>query len=506
MTAIITDLFRFQNLKQVKERFDSAKDLYYVGIGRSEAWPNESIPPLPTVAPKNDLDTRNSIQSIKQLSNLAYCAPRYNWVDGNTYVAYDSDDGDLHTKQYYVFNQSNFAVYMCLKAGSSTSTVEPTGTSTAVPTAGADGYIWKYLYTITASQAAKYLTTTYVPVFRDAAVAAAAVEGAIHRIAVTTGGTGYGSAPTVTITGDGSGAAGTAVLTAGVVTSITITNVGSGYTYAKATVSGGSPTTAATLRPIIAPAAPGREIDAVTVVGGGSGYVDPQETFDGLGVDLTFTLSTGAISSVTVVDGGYNNTVASFTDTGGSGADLEFEFSAKKGGFGYDPVVELNAYYIMFNTTLVGAEGSGDFIINNDYRQVIILKNPLDTGSPQLAFSEATGMGMRYLTVAASGTWVLDDIITGGTSGAQAYLDYYDSGTERLYIHQTDTTGYAAFQDGEALTGSSTSDGDISATGGSADNAAEFDKYSGQLLYVENRVGVSRATGQTEDLKLVIQF
>jgi len=506
MTAIITDQFRLQQLKLTKSRFDKAEDLYYLGIGRSEAWPTESLPPVPTVAPKNELDTRNSIQSVKKFSNLAFAVPRYNWIDGNTYVAYDNNDPDLDTKQYYVLNQTNFAVYICLKAGSGTSTVEPTGTSTGVPVAGGDGYIWKYLYTISAADVTKFLTTTFIPVFRDTAVAAAAVQGAIHSIEVDAGGAGYASAPTVTVSGNGTGATATATIVGGIVTDITVTAVGSGYTFAVVTVSGGTPSTAATLRAVIAPEAFGREVAAVTVVGGGSGYVAPQETFDGLDLDLTFTLSSGAISSVTVVNGGHNITVVSFTDTGGAGADLSFEFSARKGGFGYDPVIELNAVFLMFNIELVGAEGSGDFIINNDYRQAIIVKNPLSTATAQVAFNDDTGIALRYLTVAAAGSWVHDDLLTGGTSGAKAFLDFYDSATERLYIHQTDVTGFDTFVDGETLTGSGTSSGAVSATAGSADNAAEVDKYTGNILYVENRVGVSRATGQTEDIKMVAQF
>ena len=74
-----------------------------------------------------------------------------------------------------------------------------------------------------------------------------------------------------------------------------------------------------------------------------------------------------------------------------------------------------------------------------------------------------------------------------------------------MYYHQTEITGFGVFQSGETVTG-------ITPTGGSgtifADSAPEVDPYSGQLLYIDNVTtgAVERATGQTEDIKIVIQL
>lgn len=73
----------------------------------------------------------------------------------------------------------------------------------------------------------------------------------ISAITVATPGSGYSSAPTVTIThtGDGYGATAEAILSGGAVSEIRITNPGRGYTGGTitATLSGGSPSVAATL-------------------------------------------------------------------------------------------------------------------------------------------------------------------------------------------------------------------------------------------------------------------
>lgn len=516
MSAIVTDRYRTLQARFAYNALLNGEDNYYIGIGRANAWLNEALPDTPTVSLTDTLEARHALQSIKKIANYVPCVPRYTWTSGTTYIEYDDDDADIATKQYYVFNSSNNAVYICLKAGAGASTTEPTATTTGVPTAGADGYIWKYLYTVDAQSTVRYLTTEYIPVLRDASVAAAAVQGAIHNIKITSGGTGYSSAPTVTIEGDGSGATATATLTSGVVTGITITDVGSGYTYAKVSVSGGSPTTAATLRAVLAPKAIGREIAGVSVDTAGSSYTNGTSTLvitgDGRDGAATLTVSSGAHQdgSDTITDAGYNYTWANVEPpetTTGTDAELSIQFSGPKGGFGYDPVIELNAFYLMFNLTLEGAEGSGDFFVSQDFRQIVILKNPLDaSSSEQQLFSSDTGGALPYLDVDSGGVWVVDDTIQGGSSGAQAHVVSYDSVNERIYFSQDETTGFESFSSGESVTatGAGTSTGAV-ASGGQT-NAAEFDRYSGEILYIENRVPVTRTSSQTEDIKLVVRY
>jgi hypothetical protein len=107
-----------------------------------------------------------------------------------------------------------------------------------------DGYTWKYLYTIGAVPASRFLTANFMPVqFIDSAenpnqtlqksIQDAAVPGQISGIAITSGGTGYVSAPTVSIIGDGDSATATATISGGAVVKVEMTNRGSNYTYCK---------------------------------------------------------------------------------------------------------------------------------------------------------------------------------------------------------------------------------------------------------------------------------
>ena len=114
----------------------------------------------------------------------------------------------------------------------SASTVEPTGTATTVLTTG-DGYKWKYMYTLSASQQANFLSTDFMAVATDSTVSSAAVDGAIDIVKIKTPGSGGadGTHTGIAIRGDGSNGQVSVTVTGGVVTAVTVTNAGTGYTF-----------------------------------------------------------------------------------------------------------------------------------------------------------------------------------------------------------------------------------------------------------------------------------
>jgi len=121
-------------------------------------------------------------------------------------------------------------------------------------------------------------------------------------------------------------------------------------------------------------------------------------------------------------------------------------------------------------------------------------------------FSNSSGKVLRFLKLqAAANANFLDATITGDTSNAKALVDEVDS--DRLYFHQTEDTGFKAFQEGEAITGGGQS-GTLIAAGVDVDSDAftrdDVNKLSGQILYIENRAPVTRSANQTEDIKVVI--
>lgn len=457
MTAIITDPFKKQLVQTVFQEVsfpDSASThRYYLGIGKSEQWNNTETVPAATDTPRSIRNVRAGLQSIKSANDVTFTIPRYNWSSGGIYSAYDDDFSAIPTNSYYVLTEDN-QVYICLQQGKSstgapsTSTVKPSGTTTK-PFKTGDGYVWKFLYTLSAARASKFLSANFVPVesILDSAtlgrshtvlenqqllVQDASVPGQIIGIAVTDGGTGYTSgAPTVTIIGDGVRAAATATVAAGAIVKIELDSstdstmaMGQGYKFANVIFNSG----AATARAIIGP----------------------------------------------------------------------------DSGMGNDPRDELKSTSLMFNTKPAGIEDS-NFVIGQDFRQVALIRDPKKNVADS-DFTNASGKVLSFLklTATANGSF-LDATITGGTSGAKALVDEVDS--DRIYFHQTEFTGFKPFTEGEAISGGGVS-GTLVAAGVDADADAftkdDVNKLSGKILYIENRAPVTRSANQTEDIKVVI--
>ena len=476
MTATITSPLRRFILDEIKGRKDSNGDKFYAAIGRSQEWNATDVSPTPDGSYHEERDFRNNMQSVKLITDASFVVPRYNWSSGTFYDAYD-DKSTGNSNPYYVVN-SNQQVYMVLRKSISNtgvaiaSTVEPTGNTTGAPFKTSDGYVWKMIYSISSATANKFQSANFMPVeFIDKdsaggvdgtrlsgfssnqteqlAIQEASVLGQIVGYAIDNPGSGYNSAPTLTITGDGSSASATATISGGAVVKVEVTdsstgvfkpsNMGSGYNFASVTVSGGSPDSAAIIRPILSTS---------------------RRTLD-------------------------------------------------SGGLGDDPVSDLRSNAIMFNAKPSGAERA-DFFVNQQFRQVGLLKNPELGDSTSTPFTEETGNTLRTLNFASlTKAFEKDQVITGGTSGAKAIVDFDSTGPTglaqgTLFIHQTDSNGFTSFTTGETITASGGSTG-VLLSGGNHDSTPEVDPNSGQLLYIDNRSAITRASGQTEDLKIVIQ-
>ena len=155
------------------------------------------------------------------------------------------------------------------------------------------------------------------------------------------------------------------------------------------------------------------------------------------------------------------------------------------------------------NTKPDGVEGN-DFIVGNDFRQVGLMKNLKDSAAGT-DFSQSTGIMLKQLRLSSvTSGFTSDNIIEGSTSGIQAYIDKVDS--SNIWYHQSEVTGFGNFDSGENIT-------ETNGNGAGVLNATyapyikpEIDMFSGDLLYIDNRAAITRASDQTEDIKIVIQI
>lgn len=446
--AIITDDFKRRFVQTILNDIADSAQHYYIGIGRSQQWDSADIPTVPTNSLLEERNFRLSLQSLKKAETVSYVVPRYNWVAGTIYSAWNNNQVGYPSNAYYVRTDDN-AVYICLEQGKNatgapvTSTVRPTGVTTT-PFRTSDGYVWKFLYTIGAAQANNFLSANYMPVrlidsaggsdpavdIEQYGIQNAAVIGSIANITVTSGGTGYTSAPTVSIIGDGDSAQAVATISSGAVVKVEMKDSAASTLYTP-------------------------------------GY-------------------------------GYNYAEVKFTGGGGTGAAARVNISNSV-GFGANPILDLKSTAMMFNTKPAGAENE-DFIIGQDFRQVGIIRNPLDSADTLYALSTASALD--YMTLSSlSVAFTADKTIQGGTSGALAYVDKFDSDT--IYYHQDVDTGFTAFQAGETV---SETNGSGSGVIGTPRNAADINKFTGEIFYIDNRAAIERSAAQTEDLKVIIQL
>ena len=486
MAAIITNKFRIHNAEQFSESFSEASpSVYYMGIGRPQAFGTltrgdsrttnegtDASPLTPVDSVQDEFFYFDDLLAAKRVtsSDVSYVIPRRNWTTGTVYDYYRHDYGNritgttttqtadsgasvLYDATFYVMN-SNFDVYKCLdNNGGANSTIEPTGTLTAIYSLG-DGYKWKYMYSLTASEQTNFLSTDFMHVSTDSTVSSAAVDGAINIVKIKTAGTGgtNGTHTGIAIRGDGSSGTVSVTVSGGAVTAVTVTNAGSGYTY---------------------------------------GYIR-------------------------------NADIVSAGATGLSGAELDCIIEPK-GGHGFNAVKELGGFYVMLNTNFEASEASnsGDFTTANDFRRVMLMRDPNSGGS---AASATTLRGTKAILVTSpSGNFTVDEEINQATTGAVGKVVEWDSSNNILYYIQTrfndhgiDSNGnQTAFSGTNTITGqsssvtatpstSTTTVDSISFTSGYA--GAEVDADTGDVIYVENRSPITRASDQTENVKLIIEF
>lgn len=245
MSAILSDSFRVESAKILRDSIVNSTPTYMF-IGKSTEWPSGNTV-NPSDSKVSQSDAMNDLIVGKRLGggNVTLAVNRHDWTAGTVYAQYDASDSTLFStnKKFYVITNEN-NVYKCLgNNNGAPSTAKPSGRS-LTPASTADGYIWKYMFTVSAEKADTFMTSQYIPVSNDPdeseyqyIVKAAAVSGGIESYIVDAPGVGYTNA-TVTVTGDGSGATALAVILNGSIDKVLMVNPGSGYTRAQVKITG----------------------------------------------------------------------------------------------------------------------------------------------------------------------------------------------------------------------------------------------------------------------------
>lgn len=377
---------------------------------------------------------------------------------------------------------------------------------TLLPGTGATGY-----FTISKSEA------RLVPIIED---------GQITSMQIDDGGVGY-TAATITIAGTGQNGAAVADLNIGNIRSLQANN--------ELLTAAGS-------------------LNAIAVVSGGYDYTNARVDIigDGQGAKATVQIdaTSGKISKINMVTSGTGYTYADIVITGnGFGAKARAIISPY-GGHGKNSQDELFCRTLMFYSTLANDLNQG-IEVNNDYRQIGIVRNPrIFNGNNKFSGNIGSSCFVAEATIDTSKFFADQEVykVVGTEWQAATSLSEGDQvyNGENLYVATNNgTTGLVApnHLDGNVLNGSvgmlyiGTSrkrfrlvtvkpssalmlsldneeleindiiknyNGDL--FGINSFGTPTVDKYSGQLMFIDNKQGFTPSADETVILRTVIRF
>lgn len=434
----------------------------YCFLSKVDPWYDENNPPIPQQDQKYIKNVFKNMFVAKRVrsNNISPVAERIDWTTGTVYDYYQ-DDVDLFQIGYdskliykfYVKNRYD-QVFKCLwNNNNSTSVNEPFfqpgtyGTNNIFT--GADGYKWKYIYTVDLASKQNFMDANYMPVPVGAYTPNGLQTnptseikcgyGNIDVINVLDGGSDYDpttNVVSVVITGDGIGATATAEVVDGAVSNIIVTNPGMNYTTATATI----------------------------VSNGGSGAVlyAPTSPIGGHGFDAVSELGCSKVMFVTEFNGSEGGLIPT---------DIDY----RQLGLVINPVAL--STYVEATDTANPAEGviyktTTDFVVSSGFGVYV---------SDALVFQVPTGAPVDINNACFIGTVlsfnqttnVIKLINTTGTFITNAPVYENTSKTTRTLLSVS---------------------------------LPDFQVLSGYLSYIENRSGIQRSADGIEQVKIVLQY
>ena len=495
MTAIVTNKLRVHNAKQFVGGFDGTDVTPIYGfIGRPTPWiANESPqvggasdtgnPGFPYDTRAYESKTMQYMLHMKRIAagNVTHACKNLKWSSGVYFNPYRHDyDGSKTVNQlvsgtfqpstladanYYCTSQNK--VYICLKPGQASSIVDPAETcgTSKEPAKGVDGYLWKYISSRSVDDATMLSTPDYFPVrtvsntlvpgdelYYQSQAQVNSIPGAIYAVLIESGaGSNWGTTE-----------------------------------IPRAVQSG-----------------------KVRVIGDGTLNTNANGATNGFEIKLI--ISSGTIMDIEVVDPGQGFTFCTIvnTDIGGILPNIT-PIITPKTGLGRDPILDLNAYYVVMGIDLAGNVG-GKFTTDNDFRQFGIISSPLQFNTSNV-LTETTVDCTTTIVWDSAITANPDTVITLSTNRKCFVVDKFQFPADHTVIEYRNKYATRVITPKEIDDVAPNAPISIGNTiAGQPDTIlgvinSEWNFQTGELLYVENRRPIARYLDQGEDMRVVIEF
>ncbi len=580
MPALIGKTLSTYNALTFASVFGSTTENLYLYVGKVVEWGDDNSPPTPEDTDGYNNSIWNNMAGMVRIasSEVSLGIVRNDWASDTAYSRFHHANTDLGTDYYVLAGASNRDVYKCLdNNGHSNSTSKPFHKNLGI-TREPDGYAWKYMYTIRESDFVKFATANVIPAFVDQDVSSSSRMGGIIHVPIPTNnidgigeyyrGTGFVNTSYSVIASNATIftaiASGTSTNEIKVAASSGLAPWNDYYNNSAFFVTSGMAT--GTYKKIIdykvdsngVPGPDGATITsanlvldaAISEVANGDSFIigpmvhAPDGDLSGAGfLGIGKLNAAGNLVSIetSLIGRGYaNGTSANViingvydpTSTGadvhpnGTNANVEFIIPPSGGGHGYNTFFELNAKYVIVAPQTIVARDHQTGIFSgygNDYRQVGVVRNPIDTHLGRRASRDSYDMRTTlYFGSSETVNFQVDqrvynsaDLNTETASG----LVYNVCGSlPNRYLSIIDVQGQ--FANGDIVYNRL---GDSARISTQNINRFEYPlnsqkhpidsvvpssvaKYIGQIVYHENISPITRRTDQKEQFKFVFEF
>ena len=513
MPALVTDKLRLLNCSNFIEEVAAGDYYVFVGLPNATAFDSEWDTTQPNPI-DNDLYTnsyRDTILGVKRIntSDVIRVIPKLQWVTGRKYDMYRHDYSVYNTSpvasatrlydaQYYIINQ-DFRVYICLNNGSAPSnqnegvisTVEPLHTDVS-PRKENDGYVWKYLYTLSPADVLKFDSTSYVSVPNDwttttnaeiSRIRDNAFNGQIQTILIESQAqyNFVGTLAGVPIKGDGFGGEASVIFDEeSKPISVEVTAGGLEYTYATLDLDA------------VLPPLGGEKAVFNVIIPPAGGHGD--DIYNELGATrvLVYSRIENDPTNPDFIVGNQFSRIGIVKDIKGFGTNSNFKSSSGSGVY----AAKMN------NVTITEA-------LDSTITQVS------SNGVGNLVSFDSTTQVLKYIQPRTNyvDTYSVGNVVTFDYQYADSYSGIQTATTydQNEFDNSTNIViGSNTYQINSAFSGSTVTLGSVDYYLGQEFTAGlsspDINNKSGEILYVDNRASVTRAPQQREDIKIILEF